>query len=271
MNELLAELIPQVQPLFLTVILASARVVGLFIMVPIFPTNMLPGLMRTVFLVVLSALAVPPLFAELQAAAPYTPVVIILVLKEVVLGALMGYLSAVAFWSIESVGLFIDNQRGATAANSIDPLSGSQASPMGSIMLRIFITYFLSAGGMTVLLGTLYITYDLWPILSFYPQVNDLWTPTFLSQLDSIMRLVIVIGAPVIIVMLLTDLSFSLVSRFVPQLNVFFISFTVKSGVAMLVLLLYVERLLDYNYRLSTRIADIPQVLHMAITPLLPP
>lgn len=229
---------------------------------------MIPGLIRSAFLVVLSAVVAVPLFVEMQVAMPNTPELVVLVLKEVVLGALMGYLAAVAFWGVEAAGLFMDNQRGSTMANSIDPLSGSQASPMGDILLRIFITYFLSAGGMTLLLGMLYVTYDLWPILSFYPTTNDLWTPMFLGQVDFIMRMVFVIGAPMIISMLLTDISFSLVSRSVPQLNVFFISFTLKSGVAMAVLLLYVAQLLDYNHKLSMQIASIPEVLQAAIMPM---
>ncbi len=258
---LIEELIPLIRPLFLTAVLAAARVLGLFLLVPVFPQNMLPGLMRTVFLIALSVVVAVPLFFELSAAEPSPAIIILLVLKEAVLGALIGFLSAVAFWSIEAVGLFVDNQRGATAASSIDPLSGSQASPLGDMLLRIFVTYFLAAGGMGVLLGMLYATYNLWPILSFYPQVSNLWAPTFLGQLDSIMRLTLVIGAPLIIAMLLTDISFSLMSRFVPQLNVFFVSFTVKSGVAFLVLILYAEQMFDYNYRLSARIAGIPDVL----------
>ena len=229
------------------------------LMVPVFSSQVIPGLMRIVFMAVLAFVMVVPIFyamPELTLGAT-----IIIALKELVLGLLMGYLCAVAFWSIEAAGLYIDNQRGATMANSIDPLSGSQASVMGDVLLRVFITYFLSAGGMAVLLGAFYLSFELWDVFSYYPRLTNVWSSAFLGSLDVVMKSIFALAAPVIIAMLLTDLSFALMSRFIPQLNVFSISFTLKSWVALVVLMLYLEQLFSYNNQLAFNIKQIPQGL----------
>jgi len=48
-----------------------------------------------------------------------------------------------------------------------------------------------------------------------------------------------VLSSPVITVMLLSEFTLGLLSRFTPQLNAFSISLTIKSLVAMIVLLVY--------------------------------
>ena len=52
-------------------------------------------------------------------------------------------------------------------------------------------------------------------------------------------------GAPVIVAMFLAELGLALVSRFVPQLQVFFLAMPIKSALALLVLVLYGATLFD--------------------------
>ncbi len=47
--------------------------------------------------------------------------------------------------------------------------------------------------------------------------------------------------------MFLAEIGLALVSRFVPQLQVFFLAMPIKSALAMLVLLLYMATLFDYG------------------------
>ena len=62
----------------------------------------------------------------------------------------------------------------------------------------------------------------------------------FLNAADLFMRLTVLLAAPVIIALFVSDFGLGLVNRFSPQLNVFFLSMPIKSAVAMFVLLLYV-------------------------------
>ncbi|QIK37771.1 hypothetical protein GWK36_06985 [Caldichromatium japonicum] len=51
------------------------------------------------------------------------------------------------------------------------------------------------------------------------------------------MALTVLLAAPVIIAMFLSEFALAMISRFAPQMNVFVLAMPVKSGVGMLILL----------------------------------
>jgi len=53
-------------------------------------------------------------------------------------------------------------------------------------------------------------------------------------------------AAPVLVAMFLAEVGLALVSRFAPQLQVFFMAMPIKSALAMLVLMLYASALFDH-------------------------
>lgn len=81
---------------------------------------------------------------------------------------------------------------------------------------------------------------------SFWPAFRLEQALSFLGQLDHMMYLAIVMSAPVILAMFLSELGLAMISRFAPQLQVFFLAMPIKSAVAMLVLAVYVPFLVEY-------------------------
>jgi type III secretion protein T len=83
-------------------------------------------------------------------------------------------------------------------------------------------------------------------VFEWTPQF-DVSTPAFLlGLLDRMMRLAVLMGAPVIIAMFLSEIGLALVSRFAPQLQVFFLAMPIKSGLAIFVLAVYAGTLFDF-------------------------
>jgi type III secretion protein T len=72
--------------------------------------------------------------------------------------------------------------------------------------------------------------------------------PLFLDQLARLVHIAVLLSAPVIVAMFLAEVGLALISRFVPQLDVFFLAMPIKSGLAVLVLLVYLATLFDYGY-----------------------
>ena len=71
----------------------------------------------------------------------------------------------------------------------------------------------------------------------------DAW----LGQLDTLVRTALLLSAPAIIAMFLAELGLALISRFAPQLQVFFLAMPIKSALALFVLVMYMGTLLDYS------------------------
>lgn len=171
--------------------------------------------------------------------------------KEMIIGFCLGWLAALPFWALEAVGFFIDNQRGSTMASAMNPLTGSQASPLGILFVQTFTTLFFMGGNFITLMGAIYASYHAWPIFSFFPTLELSSTGFFLAQLDYLTGMAVVFAAPLVACMFLAEFGLGLVSRFAPQLNVFFLSMPIKSLVAMVMLTFYVAvlmRVFDDRY-----------------------
>lgn len=176
--------------------------------------------------------------------------------KEAALGFVMGYLVLWLFWSVQSAGNFIDNQRGAAIASSIDPLQGHEASPLGLLFSQAFITYFFSVGGFLVLIQLLYFSFREWPVISFLPLIVDDFPALIFELLDLGMRLMFVMAAPVVAIMFFAEFALAMVSRFAPQIQVFILAMPIKSGIAIFILIFYIPIMMRFIVGEDARLAD---------------
>ena len=167
-----------------------------------------------------------------------------IVAKEVFIGILMGFMASKLFWIAMSVGYFIDNQRGASMASVFDPTTGEQTSPFGLFLQQTLVTLFFVSGGFLVFLSALFQSYLMWPIDSFSPTLNENFPTFFLGIADGLMKTAVVLAAPVVITVFVSEFGLGLMNRFAPQLNVFVLAMPVKSLVAMIVLVIYLPLLL---------------------------
>ncbi len=77
----------------------------------------------------------------------------LLLLKEAVLGLMIGFLAGIVFWTVQSAGFFMDNQRGASMAEGTDILSGDQSSPLGQLLFQSLVYIFYTSGAFLAFVG----------------------------------------------------------------------------------------------------------------------
>ncbi|WP_142848229.1 type III secretion system export apparatus subunit SctT [Telmatospirillum sp. J64-1] len=230
----------------LTFAFAMPRILGMFTVLPFFSQQALPGILRMGVAASLSLMVAPLVIPAASRPDLDGLLIAAIVLKEVLIGFLLGYLVAILFWGIEAIGFFIDNQRGATMSSSMNPFTGVDTSILGMLLNQAITVFFFTSGAFLLLLAGLYETYALWPVDSFWPRFHFGDSLFFLGQLDRLMYLGIIFASPVIIAMFLSELGLALISRFAPQLQVFFLAMPIKSAVGVLVLAIYVQFLFDY-------------------------
>ncbi len=206
------------------------------------------------------ALILYPLLAhEIRAAELTLALLIGIAAKELFIGMMIGYPLTVVFWAIQAVGFFIDNQRGAAMGSSFDPLIGQQSSPLGLFMSQTLVTLFFVTGIFLVFLDSLYTSYAIWPLTSFFPAINSDLLEFFLKQFILISKLAVVVGGPIIISMFFTEFGLGLIGRFAPQLNIFFLSMPIKSAVANFLLLFFLGTAVFY---FSDMLRDLKDHIH---------
>lgn len=228
---------------FAPILLALPRVSAAILIVPLFPTNLFPTLLRGALAVSLSLSLYPHMAASMPTAL--TPVAwIALVGKETLIGSLLGFGVGSLVWAFEWAGGIIDLQVGFANAQIFDPFGGQDASPMGQLMMRIGVILFVAGGGLQVIASLLFESFHLWPVTSFYPSTARL-AELADSSVQSLADLVVRLVAPVLLLLALVDLGFGLVGRVVPQLNVFFFTMPLKGALAALMIALYLSYLAD--------------------------
>jgi type III secretion protein T len=218
--------------------LGAAFVVSPFLSGSIFNGQLKSALVLALFLTPAPALAVQ--MAGQPLLQDGWPLYLGLIAKEVLLGYLLGYVSGVVFWAIQSAGFLMDNQRGASMAAAQDPLSGEETSPLGSLFFQGALVAFFVGGGFLAFLRLLWSSYVLWPPLSFWPTLQAAALPLFCASLvDWLLLQTFLLAGPVVAAALLTDVALGLINRFASQLNVYVIAMPIKSGLTMFILVSY--------------------------------
>jgi type III secretion protein T len=224
---------------------ALPRFLAVFTMLPLLSKEALPLTLR---MGVIGSFAVilAPTMVEGASVQRDSLVVIGILAKEFFIGILLGFVFAIPFWALEMMGDLCDTQRGATIAQTLNPLTSHESSPLGQLFSQALVTLLFAIGGFVLLLGTVYDSFSIWPVFGWWPHFAGNAPKLALQMLDQFMSLTVLLAAPVIFSMFLAEAGMALISRFVPQLQVFFLAMPVKSGIAMAVFAIYGVILFDY-------------------------
>lgn len=212
-------------------ILVLARVSPLFLLAPPFSSPIIPPRVRGIVAVGI-AIGFAPIALHGQQ-IPSGPVALgALAIENILVGLGFAFSFAVLFAAIEAAGSLADLGAGFSYGSLINPLNGEQGSVLSHLYSLFGIAVFLIVDGEAWLFKGLARTFALVPltsaprISSLYNGVEQVFSTVFLSALE--------IAAPVLIALLITDVAFGVVSRVVPQFNVFAVGFPAKVAVALL-------------------------------------
>lgn len=247
----------QAQLFLTTLALTQPRILALCVMLPLFSRQMMPGMLRYAISAALGLMLVPmlaPEYAKLDLGAID---LILIIVKEIFIGFVMGLLAAIPFWIFEAVGFVIDNQRGASMGSILNPATGDDSSSLGILFNQAYIVFFLVSGGFALTLTILYDSFRLWDLWHWMPTLRPESVPLMLDQFSRLMRMTLLWAAPAIIAMFLAELGLALASRFAPQLQVFFLAMPIKSALALLVLVLYMSTLFEYAFETNDYVMSV--------------
>jgi flagellar biosynthesis protein FliR len=226
--------------------LAFARVVSAITLAPFFGGQSVPGRIRVGLAAILAALLVPNL--SRATAVELSPLLFVALLaKEVLAGAMLGIVTQFVFYGIQMAGTLIDSQRGMNQLNYVAPQLAGPTSVLGQLKLQVAIVIFLVSGGHLLFLRALDTSFRELGIVSF-PHFD----PGSTALMETAARLSahafwigLQMAAPVLIALMLVDVSFGLLNRVASNINVHQESQPVKAIAGLGVLLLASGYLID--------------------------
>jgi flagellar biosynthetic protein FliR len=215
-------------------ILVFARLATMIALSPVIGSGNVPARTKIAFAFFLSLIVFPIVARDMPPLPGQIVMYWILVLRESLIGLLVGAITSLMFAAVQLSGQVFGIQIGFGIVNVIDPLSEEQTSLLGEFVFIIAILLFLVMDGHHVLIKIIANSYSVVPMGSFSftetlgGEVSHWLTKAFLIAFK--------IGAPMIFCLLLISVAMGVIARAVPQMNIFIVGMPINIFVGLFVM-----------------------------------
>lgn len=215
-------------------ILLIVRASGLFLTAPIFDHRTIPVQAKIGLVILLAIITMPTLHDTNMPVATSLIGLVGMVLKELMVGALIGFFFSLLMKAAEMAGALVGFQVGLIIAQAFDPNAGGQVPILGRLWLMLAMVIFLSIGGHHMMIQAFN---DSYRVIQPGQMVIDGTTAEIMIKFSAYsFVLALKIAAPVMVTLILTDVALGTVSKVMPTMNIFVVGFPVKIGMGLLVL-----------------------------------
>jgi flagellar biosynthetic protein FliR len=230
MNQLLEQFTEQHLVAF---ILTLGRIGPLFLIAPLFSSRMIPARARGVAAVAI-AIGFSPLAGREAKIATDAMTIGGTMLKEILVGIAFAFTIQCLFAAVSAAGSLLDTAIGFSFGSLLDPINNQQSGVLTQIYSLMGVMVFVVIGGDAWVIRGLAETYDVIP-MDATPKLGAL-TGGVQGAFAHILVAAIEVAAPVLLAVIVTDVAFGVVSRVMPQLNVFAVGFPAKILVGFLLI-----------------------------------
>jgi flagellar biosynthetic protein FliR len=220
----------------IVLVLALARVGGLFIMGPIFAARAAPMRVR-VAIVFFMTLAMLPLVGGLPpalAANPGAAVVLGMMGFETLVGFTLGMVAQLTFGAVQMAGQLAGIQMGIGLSNLIDPQTQEHITSLAQWQNLLALLIFLSVDGHHVLIRAVADSFTVLPLGGGLPSAAGFGL--VLDLAGGLFVVALKIAAPVMVLLLLVNAAMGVLAKLIPQLNVFIVGFPLNVAAGLFVL-----------------------------------
>lgn len=213
------------------------RIAALFSVMPVIGGRTVPVRIRLGLSVIVTVLVFPTL-PPAPAFDALSPVTILIIAQQVLIGLMMGFALRLVFSAIENGGQVVGMMMGLGFASMIDPQNGIQVPVVSQFYTLLITLVFLALNGHLVLIEVLAGSFQTLPIAPQGVSPTTLWQ--LLEWAKWIFSGALLIAFPAIGAMLVVNMAFGVMTRAAPQLNIFVVGFpiTLLTGFVIMMLAL---------------------------------
>ncbi|WP_100373191.1 flagellar biosynthetic protein FliR [Bacillus sp. FJAT-45037] len=223
-------------PAFLLILV---RVLAFFSVIPIYghrsiPTTHKIGLALMLSWIMIFALDSPEIIIDTT--------YFLLIIKEMLVGLMVGLIAMIMLYAIQVAGGFIDFNMGFMIANVVDPQTGAQSPLIGSYLYTIALLFLFAVNGHHLLLDGIFYSYQFVPMEQvFLPFGQENVVRYVVTTFNAMFIIAFQMALPIVGSLFLVDIALGMVSRAVPQMNVFVVGMPLKILVGLLLLTVYMS------------------------------
>lgn len=236
-------------------ILIFVRLTSFIVLVPGYSYKGIPSIMKVAIVGILSVFiypALPDLLIQ-QSMFDFG----LLIIKEALFGMALGFVAQLLFSSIEIAGNLTDFQVGFSMGAVYDPAMGAQASNYGRTYYWIAIAVFFMLDMHLILMDTILNSFKVIPLGT--ANIYSTGFGAILRVFSEVFVLGISLAIPMIITALVTDVVLGVVSRTVPQINVFMLGMPMKSMISFFIFIISIGWIINSS---GSVIRSIPEYIN---------
>ena len=215
-------------------LLIFIRMSGLFILSPIFGRKNLPAIFKIGFSFFLAIILINTIEVPVINMSESIPLYVLYIVKELIVGLVIGYATYVVMSGIYLAGQLIDTQIGFGSVNVLDATSNIQVPLTSNFYYMYIILIFLTLNGHFFIIQALFRSFEIIPIDVMGFNIN------YVSEVVDIMQTMFEIGiriaAPIIAAIFVADVVLGILSRTIPQMNVFQLGMPLKLIVGLAII-----------------------------------
>nr|WP_314483857.1 type III secretion system export apparatus subunit SctT [uncultured Pseudomonas sp.] len=241
--------------------LAMARILPCLILVPAFCFKYLKGPLRYGVTIAVALIPAPGIGKILTQENDQWFVIAGLLLKEAVLGVVLGLLLYAPFWLFATAGALLDSQRGALSGGQLNPTLGPDATLLGELFQEMLIMLVIMSGGLSLITQVIWDSYVIWPPTAWLPGMDIIGLNALLHEINRTLHHALLYAAPFIGLLLLIEAAFALIGLYAQQLNVSVLAMPAKSMAGLVFLLVYLPTLLAFGSAEIAHFLDLKFIL----------
>ena len=174
---------------------------------------------------------------------------LVTILKELVIGLVLGYVMTLFFGIFHFGGQVIDYQMGLSMATMYDPTTNSQVSVSGNIMTIFYSILFFVTNSHINLMAVTARSYDLAPL--GFESINGQISVYFIEMFALMLIYAVQLALPWIVTIMVVEVAVGIMMKVVPNINVFVINIQLKVICGLVILVTAIPVLVSYMTKIN--------------------
>lgn len=213
------------------VLLVSARLAIIFFATPLDAFGRVPAQVKLLISLALAVALVSALSLDTKVLPNNIAGLGIAIINEVFVGLVMAFGLYCAFGAMMLGGRLLDFQAGFGAANVLNPATNTHSPLLGTVLtMMLTAVFFVSDAYLYVIRGLAFSLRQVPPGVG----INSLSMELIMKQFGIVFSYGLILAAPVIAALALVDTAIGVMSRSMPQMNVYFLFLPLKIFIALL-------------------------------------
>lgn len=228
----------------ITFILVLARMSAFLVTWPVLGSVNVPANVKVLLSLLLSLVIFPTIPKSAYMVISNWQELMFYTLKEVAIGLVLAYVSTFFFYIVSVAGDLVGISMGISSAKIFNPTLSSSMTPIDQFYYVFAVILFLALNFHHVFLTGLVHSYDIVPVNTWSFDMSSF------AEVALFGRRILIVGlqlaAPVLVSILLINITLAIIGRAVPQINVLITSLPMNILAGLLVLMVSVPFLLSF-------------------------